>query len=176
MAVSFQEAKGITTEELLIRSIAAQRIEDGKQLMQEAISSTERRLAAYPYLKLRVEYCRERIQEIQDVGAPNKCRSVIENRKPTAIYLTPKEASDRWIQFYESEIAETEFEIDTIEKALATIDGEPYREIIRLKYFEKKSVSEIAAFFSCDTATFWRQKAKLISILAAFLYGVAVST
>jgi RNA polymerase sigma factor (sigma-70 family) len=87
--------------------------------------------------------------------------------------LTPDEIAEALVQDITAEIAGSESELETIDKALEIIKGDQYSDIVKHKYFEGKSDDEIAAAVSCDPRTVRRQKNRLVGRLAVFLYGVA---
>ena len=169
------EIEETTLEEIInaavSKAVSAKRVADDRQ-PKDAFSATEKRLYAYPIIKLKIVSDRERIAEIEQNGAPYRSKVVIGLQK-FGTRLTSEQIADVLIHDINSQIAENEYEIETIDKALATIAGDPYENIIRLKYFEGKSGEEISALLSRDQTTIWRQRSRLVGRIAVFLYGVA---
>ncbi len=70
-----------------------------------------------------------------------------------------------------AKIAADEYEIATMRGALENVEGDTYYPTIEGRYFEKLSDEEIAKKIPCDTTTVWRQRVRLVQILAVWLYG-----
>ena len=161
----------LTVEEIIYKAVNAQRMASERQV-KDTYAATEKRLYSYPIIKLKIQRDREKIQDIRQNGLPNRSVLVIRHQKH-GVHLTPEELEDDKIQDLEAQIAVDTQEIETIDEALAIIAGDPYAEIIRLKYFEGKSGDEIAALLSCDPGTVSRNKSRMVGRLAVFLYGMA---
>jgi len=169
------EIEELTLEEIINtavhKAVDAQRAA-GERQPKDAFSATEKRLYAYPIIKLKIASDREHIVEIQQNGAPGRSKIVIGLQK-SGTRLTPEQIADVLIQDIKAQVAENEHEIETMDKALMTIAGDPYEDIIRLKYFEGKSGEEIAVILSCDPRSVVRHRSHLVGRIAVFLYGVA---
>jgi hypothetical protein len=139
---------------------------------KDSYRATEKRLYAYPVLKLKIAADRENIESIREHGVPGNSKSVIRFQKP-GVRLTPEEIRETLITNIKVQIAESEHEIETIDKALEIIEEDPYTDIVKYKYFEWKNDDEIATLMSCDSSTVRRNKSRLVGRLAVFLYGVA---
>ena len=161
----------MTVEEIVHMAVNAQRIA-GERQAKDVFIATEMRLYAYPDIKRKIAHDREQLQEIEAVGLPIKSKSILMFKK-TTIRLTTEELTEGRIQDLTAEIAGNEYEIETIDKALAVIAPDPYKDIIRLKYFEGKKPNEVACEFNCEPQTAWRHGRRLIRRLAILLYGVA---
>ena len=159
-----------TVEEIIYRAVAAQRIASERQ-PQDAFKATEKRLYAYPVIKLKIEDDLDRISEIKLHGAPGKSKSVVKYQR-TGIRLTPEEIADALVQDINAQIAGGEQEVERINKALSIIAGDPYAGVVNMKYFEGKNDDEIAEALHCDPRTVRRNKSRLVGRLAVFLYGV----
>ena len=72
----------------------------------------------------------------------------------------------------EANIASTRHELEVLEKALVSIQDDPYYLTVAGKYVEWIQDSEIADKISCDTTTVWRHRKRLIQRVAVRLYGV----
>ena len=160
-----------TVEEIIHKAVIAQRIISERQV-QDAFRATEKRLYAYPVIRLKVDNDRERINDIQQHGAPGQSRSVIKYQR-TGMRLAPEEIADALIRDIIADIAGNESELKTIEKALEVIAADQYAGIVKYKYFEGKNDDEIAQIIHCDASTVRRNKSRLVARLAVFLYGVA---
>lgn len=58
-----------------------------------------------------------------------------------------------------------------IERALETINGDPYSEIISRHYFERQGLERIAFDLDISTKTARRNKQRLVGILATLLFS-----
>lgn len=61
--------------------------------------------------------------------------------------------------------------IKFIDKALETLEDDPYYSIIEMRYFEHKSISEIAEFFDVEDRTIARNKKRILNELKAILFS-----
>lgn len=58
-----------------------------------------------------------------------------------------------------------------IEKAMQTIENDPYKEIIKMFYFEDVSREEVAEYFNTSVTTISRNKTRLINKLKVILFS-----
>ena len=161
----------LTVDDIIQKAVTATRIATERQ-GKDAYKMTEKRLYAYPVIKLKIENDHERIEDIQQHGAPGKSNSVVRFQR-SGLRLDPEEIVEALIKDIEAQIAEGQHEISTIETALKIIADEPYSEIVKHKYFEQKSDDDIAEIMNCDPSTIRRNKSRLVVRMAVFLYGVA---
>ena len=138
---------------------------------KDAFKATERRLSAYPAIKLHVQDVKEKMDEIRAYGAPTTSKSITKYNK-TGIRLTPEEIQEALLQDLTAVVARNEEELETIDRAMAAIANDPDVSLIRYRYFEGKSDKEIAELMNYDATTIWRKKNRLIGRLAVFFYGV----
>ena len=64
-------------------------------------------------------------------------------------------------------------EIDSIKQALQVVSQDPYYPLIPAKYFQGAKERTATAFCACDKATVWRNRARLLDVLALSLFGVS---
>ena len=164
-------SKRQTVKEIIYDTVMATR-RFAEREAKDAFKMTEKRLYAYPVIKLKIEDDRERIDEISEHGAPGKSKSILKYRR-MGIRLTQDEIAEALINDINAEIAENEHEIETIDKAVDIIAGDTYGDIIRYKYFESKSDEQISEILNCDPSTVRRNKSRLVGRLSVFLYGAA---
>ena len=160
-----------TVEDIINKAVTATRIATERQ-GKDAYKMTEKRLYAYPVIKLKIESDIERIENIQQHGIPGKSNSVVRFQR-SGQRLDSEEIAEALIKDIEAQIAEGQHEIATIDTALKIIADEPYAEIITHKYFEQKTDDDIAEIMNCDPSTIRRNKSRLVARMAVFLYGVA---
>lgn len=58
-------------------------------------------------------------------------------------------------------------------KALQVISRDPYYPLIPAKYFQGAKERTAAALCACDKATVWRNRTRLLDVLALSLFGVS---
>lgn len=64
-------------------------------------------------------------------------------------------------------------EIDSIKQALQVISRDPYYPLIPAKYFQGAKERTAATLCACDKATVWRNRTRLLDVLALSLFGVS---
>lgn len=64
-------------------------------------------------------------------------------------------------------------EIDSIRQALQAVSWDPYYQLIPARYFQGAEERTVAALCACDKATAWRNRIRLLNVLALSLFGVA---
>ncbi len=64
-------------------------------------------------------------------------------------------------------------EIDSLKQALQTVSRDPYYPLIPAKYFQGAKERTAAALCACDKATVWRNRTRLLDVLALRLFGVS---
>ena len=164
-------SKKKTVEEIIYEAVMATRLASEREA-KDTFKLTEKRLYAYPLIKLKIQDDKERIEELIKYGAPGKSKSIIKYQRSGA-RLTPEEIAEALIQDVTADIAANEHEIETIEKALDVITSDIYSDIIKYKYFEGKNDEEIGELIHCDPRTVRRNKSRLVGRLSVFLYGVS---
>jgi RNA polymerase sigma factor (sigma-70 family) len=143
-----------------------------KDNKQTPFQKTEQLLYNYNNFKAAIEEKHEQIQNIQDVGLPQKSKSITSwGGNHTLDTSTDAEKAEDKIQAIESTIIVTRKFISIIDSALQKISDDQYYEIIRLKYFEEKSREEIAEVLGVDVSTITRNKNRLINVLKITLFS-----
>jgi hypothetical protein len=159
----------LNVEELINRAVTAQRLA-GERQTQDAFKATEKRLYAYPVICLKVENDRRFIEEIKGNGPQGYSKSVVRFSR-SGMRLSADEIAEAQVMDISARIAGDEHELETIEKALGIIEGDPYAKVISHKYFDGKNDEDIAEIMCCNSSTVRRNKARLVGRLAVFLYG-----
>lgn len=70
------------------------------------------------------------------------------------------------------EAAEIAREISRIKQALQVVSQDPYYPLIPAKYFQGAKERTAAALCACDKAAVWRNRARLLDVLALSMFGV----
>lgn len=136
-------------------------------------SKTESVLYKYPLLKKAIEDRKEQIDTIELYGIPHRSKSFTVFN-PISGYVDARseyEKKEDMIEQLKTSVAVSVERLKPIEMALAQVAGDPYYGIIEMKYFQKKTMEQIATHFGCDTSTAQRHKNKLLSVIKFHLFG-----
>ena len=156
-------------EYIIKKAVEAGRLA-GQRAPKDACKATERRLYALPILKEKLADDMERLQELQQYGPRERSKSVTRFMKD-GVRLSREEVFEAQVMNLEAEIARDEHEIETMEKALSMIEGDPYYLAVTGRYLDNISDEEIAALIPCEATTIWRNRKRLVQRLAVRLYG-----
>ena len=136
-------------------------------------SKTESVLYKYPLLKKAIEDRKEQIDTIERYGIPHKSKSFTVYN-PGSGYVDVRsdyEKKEDMIEQIQAGIVASEERMKPIEKALDQVAGDPYYGIIEMKYFQKKTIEQIAKRFHCDASTVQRHKNELLLAIEFHLFG-----
>lgn len=132
---------------------------------------TEKLLYNYPALKLKLAQDEEDLENGLLVPKERSkdiiCPSMNNNYGPH----DPLSQAERYIAERKASMERTKREIQRIERALETIQDDPYYDIIPLKYWDLMPPIEIAERLNCDERTFYRHKNRLVNKLKVVLFG-----
>ena len=142
------------------------------QNAKAAFKNTEARLYALPVLKVKVKDDKEKITDLKTYGTPARSKSITRFSKCN-VRLDPEEALEAIIKDKEASIESDQHEVDILEEALEVIKTDPYYAAVSGRYFEGLDNEAIAESMGCDATTVWRNRQRLIKILAVRLYGTA---
>ena len=137
----------------------------GMSIAKDAYKATERRLYALPVL---------RQKQITTHEAPERSKSIVRFSR-TGYRLTPEEMLEAIIKDLEATIAADEYEIETLEKALAHIEDDPFYPAVEAKYIDGLEDDDIAADLKCGNTQLWKQRGRLVRAVAVLLYGSQAS-
>lgn len=156
-------------------SIIRTAVEAGKmasaRTAKDTFKATERRLYAIPDLREKLADDEEELNDTRLYGLKERSHSITRFFK-SGVRLTPEEILEAVIIDLEANIAATRHELEVLEKALASIQDDPYYLTVTGKYVERMQDSEIADEIPGDTSTVWRRRKRLIQRVAVRLYGV----
>jgi len=150
-----------------IEAIIKARIESERNYFKE----TERLLYNYPALKLKLAQDEEDLangllvpkERSKDIVCPTGSSSYGPH--------DPLAQAERYIAERKASMERTKHEIRRIDRALETIQDDPYYDIIPLKYWDLLPPAEIAEALHCDERTFYRHKNRLVNKLKVVLFG-----
>ncbi len=148
-------------------------LESEQPTRREAMRLTEDRLKAYPIIKDRLADNEEELAELNEGGTQALKRSAnsIVRTSPTGLRLS----DDELLDVRKSELRLRVFfdrrEVRRVERALELIAEDPYATVIKSFYFGRLKDSIIAQRLCCDRATVYRNRKRLVEIMAHRLYG-----
>lgn len=158
-----------TVEEIIQKAVFATRLASEHEA-KDTFKATEARLYAYPILKARINDKLDEINEIRTLGMRKRSKSIVRFQK-SGVRLTEEEITEAVIKDLEAQIANDRKECETVEKAMTILDGDPYQDIIRYKYFDGLVDDKIGEKLHCDPRTVRNHKSRLINRISVFLYG-----
>lgn len=157
-------------EEIIKQAVEAGRL-SAETTSKDAYKATERRLYALPVLRDKRADDLERLAEIRENGLRHRSKDILRfNRSGSR--LSMEEVLEAVTMDLEASIAATEYEIETLERALSRIADDPYYRTVTGRYIDAISDEEIAEDIPCETTTVWRNRKRLVQRLAVWLYGV----
>lgn len=134
---------------------------------KDAFKATERRLCAIPDLREKLKDDEGELEKARKGGLKERSYSV----PRSGVRLTPEEIMEAVIIDLEAAIAATSHELEALDKALASIQDDPYYLAVDGKYIQRMTDEEIAEKISCDPTTVWRNRKRLVQRVAVRLYG-----
>jgi hypothetical protein len=160
-----------TTADRVIKGLRKQRFLKDKNLT--AYQKTEQVLYNYNNFKETIKDKKEQIEEIKTEGLNYKSKDITFYHSAGFNEFDDIITKiDEKIQSIKDSIALTERYIKTIDTALEKIRDDKYFDIINLKYFQNKTVDEIAEYFgNKDPSTINRNKSRLINQLKIILFS-----
>lgn len=158
-----------TIKEAVNAGLQAGRVQASKAA-GDAYKATERRLYAYPVLVEKIQDDKDRLQELQQNGAPEKSKSIVRFSR-SGVRLTPDEILDALVADTQATIAADECEVAEIKAALETIQADAYYMAVYGKYIQGITDDDIAGSIPCDSSTVRRHRGRLVRTLAVRLYG-----
>jgi len=143
----------------------------------DPFKATEERLYALPTLYQKVEDDKERLKDLGEYGPSRKSADMCRFQRG-GLRLSQEEIVDTLKQDLIAKIAADEYEIETIQKALAIVKDDPYYKTLSRKYFDQMSDKEIAEEIAKDRNEkfeenkVWRNRSRLVQRVSVRLYGV----
>lgn len=146
-------------------------------LLHKEISTyknTESLLYKYNDLKESIKDREEEINEIATVGLRGKSKSIF--KIPEGSHIDSEDIEQDVINGIIKDIKKTQVVINRVDRVLKKFENDKYIDIIKLKYFEKKTQQELADYFAKDPATIWRNNKRLINEIKVYLFPNDVIT
>lgn len=121
----------------------------------------------------------DEIEEIKKYGVPQSCGAVTERVQggtlPSGIVL-PEESVEQAVRRIHCAIESTVRVIALVERSMELLKNDPYFAILEMRYFDNRTLEDIAAYFNCDTSTVSRNRSRLVKELSLRLFPDDVVT
>jgi len=143
-----------------------------KDNRQSAFQKTEILLYNYKNFNDAIKEKKLQVKEVKAYGIKGKSKSITSFSSGNSFTIKDEdEKIDDKVSQIENSIMVTKNLISVIDKALEKLHDDPYFDIIKLKYFDKKKSEEIAECFDIDISTVSRNKNRLINVLKIYLFS-----
>lgn len=145
-----------------------------KDTKQTAFQKTETLLYNYNSFKSAIKEKNEYIKYLQKYGIESKSKGITSISTANSYTGNSKdldEITEEKIINIKKSKATTQSLINRIDNALSKLEKDKYYEVIRYKYFEKKTNDEIAEIYDVDGTTISRNKNRMINILKIYLFS-----
>lgn len=134
----------------------------------DTFKNTESILYSYKTIKETIKQRKNQIKELKKYGLPKKSSS-IKMIPDSNVKIEENDLLDTTIKNIEKSIIKTKVILDYINSIILKFNKDPYYEIIKLKYFDNKTIEEIAEIMEKDISTITRNKNRLINTLKMYL-------
>jgi hypothetical protein len=138
-----------------------------------AYQKTEQLLFNYLGFKRIVEERKQEIIDLRTHGVPGKSGSIVAySPKSGTVHGTvlPEESVEAAVRTVEASVHDTVQVIALIDKCMAALKGDPYYEILEMRYFEGRTLEDIGVYFGCDHSTISRNRSRLVKELSMRLF------
>lgn len=142
-----------------------------KKISMTAYQKTEQVLYSYNDYKQAVNDKLEKIEEIKQYGLSKKSGSIIPMPSGTSKNVSDEEKEQEAIETLQKSITLTQRYISIINAALDKIKNESYSDIIKMIYFEKKSLEEVSTYYKVDISTISRNRRNVVKKLSIYLFS-----
>ncbi|MEA4928492.1 MAG: hypothetical protein VB104_07425 [Candidatus Limiplasma sp.] len=155
--------------EAVERAVAATRIAQATEA-KDYYKQTERRLYAYPHLLEKVQDDIARLTDLEAGILQKKSKSLV-RFSPSGVRVDPEEMAEAMMNDLRAHMAMDKQEVETIQKALKSIERDTYFATVLARYFDGRADWEVAEELHCDESTVRRNRARLVRIVAIRIFG-----
>ena len=138
-----------------------------------AYQKTEQLLYNYRGFQKIVQERLDEVEEIKKYGVPQSCGALGERVQggtlPSGIVL-PEESVEQAVHRIHCAIESTVRVIALVERSMELLKNDPYFNILEMRYFDNRTLEDIAAYFNCDTSTISRNRSRLVKELSLRLF------
>lgn len=136
----------------------------------DAYKQTVRRLEAVTILQDRIADNQARLEGLKEEGVQGKSKSIV-RFSASGVRADPMEMFEAVLADLEAHIAADTEEVETVMRAMTTVQGDYYYKTVYDRYIDGKQDSEIAKDLFCDESTVRRNRGRLVHRIAIRLYG-----
>lgn len=138
-----------------------------------AYQKTEQLLYNYNGFKRVVDDKLKEIEEIKQYGVPTKSKSITQwsgaSGGVNGIVLE-EESVETAVRNVLASVQGTVQVISNIDKCMKKISNDQYYDILAMRYFEDRTLEDIAVYYGCGVATISRNKNRLVRELAMIMF------
>ena len=139
-----------------------------------AYQKTEQLLFNYNgFLKI-VEERKQEIADLRKYGVPQKSASAggerVQTSRTNVGIVLPEDAVEDAVRTVEATVQGTVQAIALIDKCMAALKTDPYYDVLKMRYFEGRTLEDIGVYFGVDHTTISRNKNRLVRELAMRLF------
>ncbi|MCI7554464.1 MAG: hypothetical protein MST00_03440 [Tenericutes bacterium] len=134
----------------------------------DTFKNTESVLYSYNTIKETIGQRKSQINDLKKYGMPKKSKSITVMSEH-GIVIEENDLLDTTIKNIEKSIIKTKVILNYIDGILSKFQSDPYYDIIKLKYFDKKTHEEIAEHLQKDVSTVNRNKNRLVNEIKVYL-------
>ena len=138
-----------------------------------AYQKTEQLLYNYRGFQRIVGERLEEIEEIKKYGVPRSSNPFAERVQggslPGGIVL-PEESVEQAVHRIHCAIESTVRVIALMDRGLELLKNDPYYNILEMRYFDNRTLEDIAAYFNCDSSTISRNRSRLVKELSLRMF------
>ena len=133
--------------------------------------NTEKILYSYQKLKVKVETDKQDIEDLKLEQANKKTVHKITNPDQSDPDVDDEIRHKQKIRNRERAMLRSIKMIEQVERALSLINNDEYYQIVKMLYFEHKTIEEAAGIMYCSPRTIARHRTRLVNELIILFYG-----
>lgn len=156
----------------VVKALKSEKVSANPKTEKTAYQKTEQLLYAYRGLKKVVAERMLEIEELRKYGVPKNCavtEYVQKGGLPQGLVLEEESVEDA-VRTVQRSVEGTVHIISLIDKSMAALKGDPYYDVLEMRYFDGRTQEDIAVTFGCNQATIARNKSRLVKELAMRLF------
>lgn len=130
---------------------------------------TEQALYLYPKIKEAINKNKEEIKYLEKYGLPNKSKDI--TTMASGLLMSDKQEliENKINKITQANVINYSY-IEKINNVVGTLRNNKYYDIIRLRYFEGKTIEELCEYFEVSDTTIKKAKNKLINEIRVLLF------
>ncbi len=140
---------------------------------KSAFKKTEQLLYNYRGFKKIIEDREQEIEELRKYGVPERSKGIVGyTPKTNSVQGTvlPEESVESAVCRIHCATQDTVRIVTLIEKCMKALENDPYYKTLEMRYFDGKTLEEIAFEFGCDHSTISRNKNRLVKEISMQIF------